>query len=241
MQYLIGSRGRTRQGLDRLEHRRQARQGRPRPGRALGADLRDRRRRQGHDALPGELRPLPDRPRRSPAGAVVAAVRRFVVPALAVALVAGLIAFEALSAGSERSGRAGAAAAVARSCRRRRRSLASLRGEPALINFWASWCEPCRQEAPELERLRPLAARRAAWSASTTPTARAPGREFIARIRLDLPDPRRPRRDLRRPLPLQRPPHHRRPRLPGAGSSRPCAGRRPRPTCARRCAQLDVL
>jgi cytochrome c biogenesis protein CcmG, thiol:disulfide interchange protein DsbE len=34
-----------------------------------------------------------------------------------------------------------------------RQTLALLRGKPAAINFWASWCEPCRKETPELERL----------------------------------------------------------------------------------------
>lgn len=33
-------------------------------------------------------------------------------------------------------------------------SLASLRGKVVLLNFWATWCPPCREEIPEFERLQ---------------------------------------------------------------------------------------
>ncbi|MDH4060150.1 MAG: TlpA family protein disulfide reductase, partial [Aquincola sp.] len=41
------------------------------------------------------------------------------------------------------------------------RRLSTYRGRPLLINVWASWCGPCRQETASLERL--------AWQASPVP------------------------------------------------------------------------
>jgi peroxiredoxin len=39
-------------------------------------------------------------------------------------------------------------------------SLASLKGQVVLVNFWATWCGPCRKEMPILEQLNKQYGRR---------------------------------------------------------------------------------
>lgn len=39
-----------------------------------------------------------------------------------------------------------------------RRTLASFKGKPVLLNFWAYWCEPCLSELPSLKQLEDLLA-----------------------------------------------------------------------------------
>jgi peroxiredoxin len=81
--------------------------------------------------------------------------RRWALTALlAVALVA--VAIPALSSAPGRVLRR-APALPSDALSGRAVSLASLRGKPVYVNFWASWCNPCNREARALERFARLA------------------------------------------------------------------------------------
>lgn len=66
--------------------------------------------------------------------------------------------------------------------------LADYRGRVVLINFWATWCEPCRDEMPSIERLRAkLAGRPFTVLAVNVDEPQSRIRTFLARLPLGFP------------------------------------------------------
>jgi cytochrome c biogenesis protein CcmG/thiol:disulfide interchange protein DsbE len=88
--------------------------------------------------------------------APVSPLRRFLPPLIAAVLVAalgvGLLRGNGGQVGGPLVGKSAPAFSL-QTLNGGTVSLASLKGRPIVLNFWASWCIPCRDEAPVLRDL----------------------------------------------------------------------------------------
>jgi cytochrome c biogenesis protein CcmG/thiol:disulfide interchange protein DsbE len=100
---------------------------------------------------------------------------------LGAAVVVGLIVFEVATAGNGGDVGRPAPALPRKVLQGPAISLADLRGRPALIDFFASWCEPCREEAGELAQLGHSVGSAARIVAVDYTDREASGRAFVAR------------------------------------------------------------
>lgn len=66
-------------------------------------------------------------------------------------------------------------------------ALADLRGRPAFLSVWASWCPSCREEAPTMARLARKHGRSVQFVGIDIQDRREDGRAFVRRFGLDYP------------------------------------------------------
>jgi len=81
-------------------------------------------------------------------------------------------------------------------------SLASFRGRPLVINFWSSWCIPCRTEMPLLESAFRSGGGRVAFVGIDTNDTSDAADAFIAQVHVTYPLASDPRSDLSVPYGL---------------------------------------
>ena len=65
--------------------------------------------------------------------------------------------------------------------------LASLRGRPMLLNFWATWCAPCVKEMPLLDQFHQAQRARGLSVVGLAVDSPTPVREFLSRRPMSFP------------------------------------------------------
>jgi cytochrome c biogenesis protein CcmG/thiol:disulfide interchange protein DsbE len=117
--------------------------------------------------------------------------RRLPLALIAVALIAGLVVLElATSGGGGGSNRKAAPALPKAVLVAPAATLESLSGKPAVVNFWASWCDPCREEAEHLQSFAEHARGRATLVGVNWTDELAGARSFIRRYHWTFPNMR---------------------------------------------------
>lgn len=69
-------------------------------------------------------------------------------------------------------------------------ALSDLRGKPVVVNFWASWCPPCKDEAPLFEAAYEEYGDRISFLGVDIRDARSDALEFVEEYGLDYPSVR---------------------------------------------------
>ena len=74
--------------------------------------------------------------------------------------------------------------------------LSSLRGKVVVVNFWASWCEPCKSEAPRFEEAHKRYGDRVAFVGVDTADYSSDAGRFLERYGVTYPNVRDPDRSV---------------------------------------------
>jgi cytochrome c biogenesis protein CcmG, thiol:disulfide interchange protein DsbE len=114
-------------------------------------------------------------------------MRRYLPAAAVVLLVGGFAVAELVGGAGDKSGGRVAPELPRRVLVGPRTTLATLRGKPAVVHFWASWCDPCRREASELARLPGALRGRARLVGVDWTDGTGPARLFVQRYRWRFP------------------------------------------------------
>jgi thiol-disulfide isomerase/thioredoxin len=117
-------------------------------------------------------------------------LRRLIAPLALLLVVAAVgIGWQSLSSTQARGGRDRARPFTVRTLDGRTVRLSDLRGRPVIVDFWATWCAPCRASMPLLDRMQSRFASRGlvivGLSVDDTPAQSV--RDFVQRLGVHFP------------------------------------------------------